>query len=162
MTVDDDEEFTHALETVLRDLRAQCAVQPDIREDGDEPNRVMLYAPDGSGQGVYAEPDGRPAMLLAHVADQVQEWAVEALWGKGEPAVWPECPTHPDTHPLAATVEEGEDREEGDAVWVCPLTGNTAARIGELPASESGEGVSGRASRRGRGRGVRKRSRRGH
>jgi hypothetical protein len=154
VTVDDDEEFTRALETVLRDLRAQCSVQPDIREDGDEPNRVMLYAPDGSGQGVYAEPDGRPAMLLAHVADQVQEWAVEALWGQGEPAVWPVCPTHPDTHPLAATVEEG------DAVWVCPQTGNTEARIGALPASESGEGVSGRASRRGRG--VRKRSRRGH
>jgi len=154
--VDDDEEFTHALETVLRDLRAQCPVQPDIREDGDEPNRVMLYAPDGSGQGVYAEPDGRPAMLLAHVADQVQEWAVEALWGQGEPAVWPVCPTHPDTHPLAAIVEEGD---EADAVWVCPRTGNTEARIGELPVSESGEGVSGRAFRRGRG--GRKRSRRG-
>ncbi|MFI1481718.1 hypothetical protein [Streptomyces sp. NPDC020747] len=48
----DDEEFTYALEAVLRDLRAQCSVQPDIRKDGDEPNRVMLHAPDGSGQGV--------------------------------------------------------------------------------------------------------------
>ncbi|GHB53813.1 hypothetical protein GCM10010306_054260 [Streptomyces umbrinus] len=156
--MDDDEEFTHALKTVLRDLRAQCPVQPDIRKDDDDFRGVILYAPDGSGQGVYAEPDGRPAMLLAHVADQVQEWAVEALWGQGEPAVWPQCPSHPDTHPLAATVEEGD---EADAVWVCPSTGDTAARIGELPVSESGEGVSGRAFRRGRGRGGRKRSRRG-
>ncbi|MFD3381737.1 MULTISPECIES: hypothetical protein [unclassified Streptomyces] len=143
--MDDDEEFTSALKTVLRDLRAQCPVQPDIRKGDDEFRGVMLYAPDGSGQGVYAEPDGRPAVLLAHVADQVQEWAVEALWGQGEPAVWPQCPTHPDTHPLAATVEEG------DAVWVCPSTGGTAARVGELPVSEAGEGVSGRAFRRGRG-----------
>lgn len=154
--MDDDEEFTYALKTVLRDLRAQCPVQPVIRTDDDEFRGVMLYAPDGSGQGVYAEPDGRPAMLLAHVADQVQEWAVEALWGQGEPAVWPRCPSHPDTHPLAATVEQVE---EGDAVWVCPSTGDTAARIGALPVSEAGEGVSGRALRRGRG--GRKRSRRG-
>ncbi|MGW2283859.1 hypothetical protein [Streptomyces phaeochromogenes] len=153
--MDDDEEFRYALETVLRDVRAQCPVQPDIRKGGDDFRGVMLYAPDGSGQGVYAEPDGRPAMLLAHVADQVQEWAVEALWGQGEPAVWPQCPSHLDTHPLAATVEKGEAGEEGDAVWVCPSTGDTAARIGELPVSKSGEGVS------RRGRGGRKRSRRG-
>ncbi|WP_419666815.1 hypothetical protein [Streptomyces sp. 2-1] len=157
--MDDDEEFTYALKTVLRDLRAQCPVQPGIRKDDDDFRGVMLYAPDGSGQGVYAEPDGRPAMLLAHVADQVQEWAVEALWGQGEPAVWPQCPSHPDKHPLAATVEAGEEGDGDYAVWVCPSTGDTAALIGELPVSESGEGVSGRAFRRGRG--GRKRSRRG-
>ncbi|MFG2346137.1 hypothetical protein [Streptomyces phaeochromogenes] len=159
--MDDDEEFTYALKTVLRDLRAQCPVQPDIRKDDDDFRGVMLYAPDGSGQGVYAEPDGRPAMLLAHVADQVQEWAVEALWGQGEPAVWPVCPTHPDTHPLAATVEAGEEGDGDYAVWVCPSTGGTAARIGELPVSEEGGGVSSRAFHRGRGRDGRKRSRRG-
>lgn len=41
------------------------------------------------------------------------------------------------------------DGSEGDAVWVCPSTGDTVARIGELPVSESGDGVSGRAFRRG-------------
>lgn len=65
-------EFTEALAAVLHDLRAQCPVQPDVREDEYEPG-VMLYAPDGSGQGVYAEPDRRPGTLLAEVADQVQD-----------------------------------------------------------------------------------------
>ncbi|TRO60201.1 hypothetical protein E4K73_31345 [Streptomyces sp. IB201691-2A2] len=35
--MDDHEEFTYALKAVLRDLRAQCPVQPDIRKHGDEP-----------------------------------------------------------------------------------------------------------------------------
>ncbi|EKX61368.1 hypothetical protein Sipo8835_36755 [Streptomyces ipomoeae] len=119
-------EFTEALAVVLRDLRAQCAVQPDIRDNEDGPG-VILFAPDGSGQGVHAEPDGRgPATLLAEVADQVQGWAVEALWAAGASAVWPGCPEHPDTHPLGVEVVEGA------AVWVCPRTGAVVCRVGEL------------------------------
>ena len=114
-------EFTEALATVLRDLRAQCPIRPDIREEDDYPG-VMLFAPDGSGHGVYAEPDERrPAMLLAEVADQVQGWAVEALR-----AVWPRCREHPDRHPMTATVEKAA------AVWVCPRSGIVACRVGEL------------------------------
>lgn len=127
MTVKGGEEFTHALETVLRDPRAQCSVQPEIRKDDDGLAGVVLHGPDGSGQGVYAEPDGTPAVLLVDLADQVQGWAVEALWAKGEPAVWPPCPAHSDIHPLAATLVRG------DGVWACPRTGTVAARIGELP-----------------------------
>ncbi|UUU32531.1 hypothetical protein JIX56_22970 [Streptomyces sp. CA-210063] len=118
-------EFTEALAAVLRDLRVQGPVQPDVREEDDYPG-VMLFAPDGSGHGVYAEPDGRPAVLLAEVAGQVQGWAVEALWAAGVSAVWPQCPEHPDTHPLRATVEKGA------AVWVCPRSGAVACRVGEL------------------------------
>ncbi|UUU23536.1 hypothetical protein [Streptomyces sp. DSM 40750] len=121
-------EFTEALAAVLRDLRAQCPVQPHVREEDDYPG-VMLFAPDGSGQGVYAEGDERrPAVLLAEVADQVQGWAVEALWAAGVSAVWPGCPEHPDTHPLTATVEKGA------AVWVCPWSGAVACGVGELPS----------------------------
>lgn len=118
-------EFTEALAVVLRDLRAQCPVRPAVREDEDGPG-VVLYAPDGSGHGVWSEPDGRPAVLLADVADQVQGWAVEALWAAGASAVWPVCPEHPDAHPLEATVEQGA------AVWVCPRGGAVACRVGEL------------------------------
>lgn len=126
MTADD--EFLRALETVLRDLRAQCVVQPDVREPEDDYPGVILYAPDGSGQGVYAGPDERPGVRLAEVADRAQEWAVEALWGEGEPAVWPHCPAHPDSHPLGATVVDGV------AVWVCPRDdGRPVSVIGELP-----------------------------
>ena len=124
------EEFAEALAVVLRDLRAQCSVQPEVREDEEYPG-VILYAPDGSGQGVYGEPDGRPAAaLLVAVADQVQDWAVEALWGQGESAVWPHCPAHPGSHPLAATLEGGA------AVWSCPASGVPAGRIGGLPPAD--------------------------
>lgn len=122
-----DDEFARVLETALRDLRAQCSVQPDVREPEDDYPGVILWAPDGSGQGVYAHPDDRPGARLAEVADQVQDWAVEALWTEGEPAVWPHCPKHPNSHPLAATVVERT------AVWVCPQGGPPVHTIGELP-----------------------------
>lgn len=119
-----DMEFAEALETVLRDLQAQCAVQPRIRTD--DTFGITLWAPDGSGQGLTPTVDGTAAELLVHLADQVQDWAVETLWSEGASAVWPECPTHPDTHPLTATVRTDT------AVWVCPKKGMTVARIGEL------------------------------
>jgi hypothetical protein len=68
--------------------------------------------------------------LTAEVADQVQGWAVEALWTAGEPAVWPRCPAHPDTHPLDAAVEGGT------AVWRCPRGTAPTVPMGELPSTE--------------------------
>lgn len=65
---------------------------------------------------------------------------MEALWSEGEPAVWPRCPDHPDTHPLEAVVVDGT------AVWVCPKSGAVRksraafARIGELGGMERGGG----------------------
>ncbi|MER7689564.1 hypothetical protein [Streptomyces sp. NPDC097610] len=123
MTADDA--FRRALDAVLRDLRAQCSVQPDVREPEDDYPGLILYAPDGSGQGVYG-------VGLAEVADGVQDWAVEALWAEGESAVWPPCPAHPDSHPLSATVVEGV------AVWVCPKEGEVpVCPIGELPPRDA-------------------------
>ncbi|WP_405876198.1 MULTISPECIES: hypothetical protein [unclassified Streptomyces] len=119
-----DEEFTQALETVLRDLRAQCAVRPRLHADAEF--GLMLYAPDGSGVGLTPPGGVTPAERLANLADQVQEWAVEALWSEGAPAVWPHCPAHPDRHPLTATVVAGT------ATWVCPKSGATVTRIGAL------------------------------
>ncbi|MGW6903081.1 hypothetical protein [Streptomyces sp. NPDC054940] len=120
-----DDESTQALEAVLHDLRAQCAVRPRLRED--EEYGLMLHAPDGSGQGLMIPPPGvTPAQRLASLADQVQEWAVEALWSEGVAAVWPHCPDHPDTHPLQARVVDGT------AVWACPKGGAVFARVGGL------------------------------
>lgn len=120
----DDMAFGEALETVLRDLQAQCAVQPHVRED--DRFGVTLWAPDGSAQGLNSLLRGTAAERLVYLADQVQDWAVEALWSEGASAVWPQCPTHPDTHPLTATVRTDT------AVWVCPKRGTAVARIGEL------------------------------
>ncbi|MFR9727148.1 hypothetical protein ACL02R_27875 [Streptomyces sp. MS19] len=134
------------LAAVLRDIGAQCAVPPLLRPTGVPETPLMLCAPDGSGAGLNEPRGTRPGERLADLADQVQDWAVEALWGAGLPAVWPVCPAHPDTHPLAAAVRDGA------AVWTCPRTGAAVARVGELPgAAEAAEGAGpARVRRRGR------------
>jgi hypothetical protein len=120
-----DDPVPQSLLPVLSDLHATCAVRPDIREEAV----LMIYGPDGTGMGLRIEGDGDDAWQVADLADQVQEWAVEALWLGGLPAVWPECSEHPDTHPLAPLVKGGV------AVWLCPHTGTIVASIGELAGS---------------------------
>lgn len=157
--MDEDPEFTQALDIVLHDLRAEGAVLPLVSvADG---YGLMLHEPDGSGHGVRWPESGSAADRLASLADQVQEWAVEALWSAGVPAVWPHCPRHPDSHPLRATVATAEVGASAAAaaadvdgaaaagaaaaadakvaadvaaVWVCPKTAVVVARVGELPA----------------------------
>ncbi|MFC5220730.1 hypothetical protein [Streptomyces coerulescens] len=119
-----DAEFTDALDAVLRDLRAQCAVRPRFEDDAE--SGLMMYAPDGSGQGIGPALGATPAERMASLAEQVQEWAVEALWSAGASAVWPHCPEHPDAHPLTATVTGGT------AIWACPKSGAPFGRIGTL------------------------------
>jgi hypothetical protein len=78
---------------------------PDIldEQERDFDGRVsaMLYGPDGSGMGVSAMAGEPLPKRIASVADQVQEWAIEAHWHASRPATWPECPEHPGSHPLA-------------------------------------------------------------
>lgn len=73
------------------------------------------------------------AEQIVRLADQVQEWAVEALWSARKPAVWPECPDHPDSHPLVARLVTGADA----AVWCCPRTNAVKFPIGRLPVRPS-------------------------
>ena len=158
--MDEDPEFTQALDIVLHDLRAAGAVLPRVSVAAGY--GLMLHEPDGSGHGVRWPESGSAADRLASLADQVQEWAVEALWSAGVPAVWPHCPQHPNSHPLKATVAAAEAGAAADsaaadvdgaaaagaaavaaadakvaadiaAVWVCPKTGAVVARVGELP-----------------------------
>ena len=125
-----DEELAAALDVVLGDMRATCAVRPAVAVEADfmglGEDVVMIYAPDGSGQGVSVLEGRSPADQLADLADQVQGWAVEELCAAGKPATWPECPTHPDSHPLRAEVIKGV------AVWSCPRTRRVIAPVGEL------------------------------
>jgi hypothetical protein len=91
---------------------------------------VMLrVVEDGSlagGQGVYVMA-GRPsAQQVVELAEQVVDWAVEALWGSGRSAIWPECPVHPNTHLLDPTVVDGR------AVWQCPKDDIVIGAIGAL------------------------------
>jgi hypothetical protein len=126
--------LSEALAPVLLDLGNSGAPVPGIDDQqwSDFPGQVtaMLHDTDGTAQGVSAMTAEPLAQRIASVADQVQEWAVEALWRAGRPATWPECPEHPNAHPLAATVQE--DR----AVWICPKTGHLVSDIGRLPAPD--------------------------
>jgi hypothetical protein len=124
-------ELASGVAPVLHDLRSAGALLPRIGDTDVEPGGdlvgVWFHAPDGSGQ-VVSVARGRPLCeQVAQAADQIQEWAVEALWRAGRSALWPECAAHPGSHPLAAEVRGGS------AVWVCPQTNAVVAVIGQLP-----------------------------
>jgi hypothetical protein len=72
---------------------------------------------------------GHRARVVA-VADQIQEIVIEALWGQGRSTTWPECPSHPGSHPLQAASQSGAP------TWVCPASGRGWSAIGALDASE--------------------------
>ncbi|MGW9433984.1 hypothetical protein ACWHA1_39465 [Streptomyces decoyicus] len=114
----DDMECAEGLETVLRDLRAQCAVQPDICW-GDRFG-VVLWSPDGSGQGVPPHPDGTAAELLMHLADG---GGTVARRGIGGLATVPDAPGH-------ASAVGGCPHGHGGVGM--PEEGTTVAWIGEL------------------------------
>ncbi len=89
----------------------------------------MVTNPEGTGQGVSILLEDSLQQRIASVADQVQEWAVEQLWYAGRPATWPECPQHPDGHPLEASVMDEV------AVWRCPRSKARIATVGSLELS---------------------------
>jgi hypothetical protein len=123
-----DGELRIAFDIVKHDLDTGCTVAPEIRDDYAEGDLVgiWLYEPDGTGRAVSVPRGLAPAEQVVHLADQVQEWAVEALWRAGDSAVWPQCPLHPGTHPLASRLIGGR------AAWTCPRTGTVVASIGGL------------------------------
>ena len=125
-----DEVLREALQPILSDLRREGLSEPRI-EDRDwsrDPERpsAMLWGPDGSGSGISVERSAALPERIAAVADQVQEWAIEELWGGSAATNWPRCPHHPNSHPLLATTSDQT------AVWVCPADQATISRIGSL------------------------------
>ena len=105
-----DEVLSQAMAPVLRDLRSAGIATPRVEDrdwtgdPGSSP--VMLWSPDGSGLVCMSRvrrrrPTGPHSMqAIAMIADQVQEWAIEELWGEA-PTTWPPCPRHPSSHPVS-------------------------------------------------------------
>jgi hypothetical protein len=126
-----ENELQDALDVILPELRRTSALRPIMKDramvnrDGKEVTYVMFLNENGHGQGILV-PEGNWSHQLAQVADQVQEWAVEELWNQGRPATWPECPFHPESHPLEPAVVAGT------ALWRCPKTAELVAAIGQL------------------------------
>lgn len=123
-----DEVLWESMKPVLNDLRGAGILPPRV-EDSDwikNPGRAaaMLWSPDGGGTGVSVSRSDPVHERVAKFADQVQEWAIEELWGHG--SNWPQCPQHPSSHPMQATTRNGV------AVWVCPADQAVAVAIGTL------------------------------
>jgi hypothetical protein len=141
-----DPALSEALAPVLRDLDASGGPMPEVRgkQWAGVPGQVtaMLHSPDGTAQGVSAMAAEPLPQRIASAADQIQEWAVEALWHVGRAATWPECPRHPDSHPLMAAVREGR------AAWICPRTGDLVSDVGRLRAPHGSASSQAVAARR--------------
>ncbi|MCW2779614.1 MAG: hypothetical protein JWR35_63 [Marmoricola sp.] len=130
--------MTHAIEVALglitEDLVAGGVplprIEPSTWQDWEPSESVMLFGADGSGTGVWLDLGLSQAHGLAHLADQVQDWAVEELARLGRPTNWPVCAAHPTNHPLRTLVEDGR------AVWACPAGGTAPLPIGEVSSGE--------------------------
>lgn len=118
---------------VLQDVRSSGLEEPRIEDlawnDDPQALSAMIYSVrDSSGQGVSVRRDLPRAEQLVSVADQVQEWVIEENGPTN--SNWPQCPWHPNNHPLAAQLVGDQ------GVWACPVLRTPAAIIGEL--SEKG------------------------
>lgn len=118
---------------VARDIASDAIVPTLAENDWSDDHEWLVTAltwwPDGSGAGISVRPYDSLAERVAFLADQFQENEVEALWAAGRPPVWPQCPNHPNSHPLGATVQDAV------AVWMCQGT-VTIAPIGDLSAQK--------------------------
>jgi hypothetical protein len=124
-----DDVLSQAMAPVLHDLQS-AGIDPPRVEDNDwtddpESPSVMLWSPDGSGTGLRVDRSAPEFDRVAMVADQIQEWVIEELWGQA-PTNWPRCPNHPSGHPMQASTREGV------AVWICPADQMPFATIGAL------------------------------
>ena len=124
-----DSELEAALAPVLADLTIATALDPEFRDIDlplNEMAGTMLYLPGVGGAGVSISRGARRTDQVVSLADQVQGWTVEALWSLGRSPVWPECPEHPDSHPLRPMARSGA------AIWVCPSSQDEMGTIGSL------------------------------
>ncbi|MEU4391971.1 hypothetical protein [Kribbella sp. NPDC023855] len=120
----------NALDAVVRDLRNTGGIELDILDEPatDDPayESVWLLAGRQWRTGVLAPIDMDQPRRLVHVAEQVQEFVLEELPGRGLPATWPECPDHPASHPLTPKLTKAGPS------WCCPKSDATISAIGEL------------------------------
>lgn len=122
-----------ALAPVLADLAATGAAALQVRhESHDDPTddgfSALVSEADGTGYGgVWIPLDASPAERVRRAADDLQEQEIEKRAAAGRSAVWPECPDHPDTHPLDPALDETDT-----PIWRCPRSARTITPIGQL------------------------------
>lgn len=116
-----------ALQPVLDDLETSQPGLIDVVAQGED---IWLRDRSGFGTGIPAQWRTFPDQLPLLVVEAAQETAIEALWAKGQSAVWPVCPDHPDAHPLAPRATTV------GLVWVCPRSERVVSAVGQLSGLE--------------------------
>jgi hypothetical protein len=132
LTENEHARLRETMAPVLRDIEASGAILPTIQEEAyehvdDDFVSVTAWRSDGTGLGVFIPPERMVAEHVARLAEQLQEWEIEELAAVGWSATWPECPHHPNSHPLEPMVDD-----ENTAVWRCPRAGQVICAIGAL------------------------------
>jgi hypothetical protein len=130
--------FERVLAPILHDLRATCAASFEIRDARWEGQSIsagisfVICHSLGAETRVSVVASGKPWHDIADTADKVQDVATDALWFEGLSPLWPECPEHPGSHALLATVQSERP------VWMCPANREVIAEIGTLadPSSQ--------------------------
>lgn len=123
-----DDALNRVLAPLLRDVGdagVEWPVFTDSWRTGDPDWSVSFISPDGTDTPISVERGAPEAMMVAVLADQVQEWMVAELFPNAA-TNWPRCPHHPQTHPLKASTLGNV------AVWLCPLDGTPIAPVGGL------------------------------
>jgi hypothetical protein len=136
LTAGEREVIQKATAPVLRDLEVTGAIVPEIlyqsshddSRDGREGVSTDIGRGGGHGGDVWTPTEETSsAEQMWWAAYELQEWEIHELWEAGRPATWPECPQHPDTHPLEPDIDAGDT-----AVWRCPRTQRVVCAIGAL------------------------------
>jgi hypothetical protein len=131
LTDQEREVVREAAAPVLRDIAASGAIGLGLREEaradrGDEIVCAWMSSVDGiTGVDISVSLADSVAERVSGLAEQLQEWEVEELAAAGRSASWPECPEHPNSHPL-------EPEADDSAVWRCPRSGDVICAIGAL------------------------------
>ena len=125
-------ELVVAFQVLLRDLASGADPAPRLEEHDypglpDDTAWGLLRWPDGSGAAVHISLAQTAQEQLAELADQLSDEMTTQRWSHGEPAVWPECPRHPDSHCLHVAVRDHQ------ATWFCPASAEPIAAVGHLP-----------------------------
>ena len=137
LTDSEREVIEKATAPVLRDLEVSGAIVPVIlyqSTDGDSGDglregvctNIALGAGHGGNVWIPTE-ECSSAEQVWWAANSLQEWEIHELWEFGRSTTWPECPEHPNTHPLEPDID-GKDA----AVWQCPRTQRAICAIGAL------------------------------
>jgi hypothetical protein len=123
-----DAVLRESIAPVLRDLAHAALAAPRFGDDdwiGDRDYvSCMMWGADGSGSGLSVRRTDASAERVADAADQVQEWVIEDQLRTSGRTNWPPCPSHPDNHPLQATVVESY------AMWTCPADDSVVRPVG--------------------------------